>query len=124
MGVKQRYRPSATLKGSGTCAKRVSQEAQSFVEPGRHPGPWRQKQPQRSRELRHRSPKYGAPCVEPESRAAGLDSCSSAAGLSDRIAFQLRIPRHRNIFSALMLGYPKHGYRKTVPRKTREMRWM
>ena len=59
----------------------------------------------------------------------GLGTCWAgfllvAAGLSDRIAFQLRIPRHRNIFSALMLGYPKHGYRKTVPRKTREVRWM
>jgi len=47
-----------------------------------------------------------------------------AAGVSDKIGMHLGMSRDRNVFSALMLGYPEHGYRKTVPRKTREVRWM
>ncbi len=59
----------------------------------------------------------------------GLGTCWAgflliAAGLTDKIAGSLGIPQDRNIYSAIMLGYPKHAYIKTVPRAKREARWL
>ena len=59
----------------------------------------------------------------------GLGTCWAglllvAAGLTNRIAGSLGIPPSRNIYSALMLGYPKHRYRKSVPRRQRDVRWL
>jgi nitroreductase len=59
----------------------------------------------------------------------GLGTCWAgfllvAAGISGKIARRLGVPDDRNIYSAIMLGYPTHVYRKTVPRRQREVRWL
>jgi nitroreductase len=59
----------------------------------------------------------------------GLGTCWAgfllvAAGFTKKIAGSLGISRDRNIYSAIMVGYPKYAYRKTVPRAEREVRWM
>jgi len=59
----------------------------------------------------------------------GLGTCWAgfllrAAGLTEKIGRRLGIPDDRNIYSAIMLGYPRHRYRKTIPRKAREVRWL
>ena len=61
--------------------------------------------------------------------AAGLGTCwvgflTSAAHVSRRIGKYLGIPAVRNIYGALMVGYPKHVYKKRIPRKGREVRWI
>jgi nitroreductase len=59
----------------------------------------------------------------------GLGTCwvgflSSAANLADKkIERYLEIPDDRSIYGAIMVGYPKFEYRKTIPRKEREIRW-
>jgi nitroreductase/NAD-dependent dihydropyrimidine dehydrogenase PreA subunit len=47
-----------------------------------------------------------------------------AAGFTEKIARRLGISDDRNVYSAIMLGYPKHEYRKTVPRRRRDVRWL
>ncbi len=59
----------------------------------------------------------------------GLGTCWAgfllvAAGMSGRLARRLGVTDDRNIYSAIMLGYPSHVYRKTVPRREREVRWL
>ncbi len=59
----------------------------------------------------------------------GLGTCWAgfflvAAGLTEKIAHRLGISDDRNVYSAIMLGYPTHVYRKTVPRRQREVRWL
>ncbi|MGD0230978.1 MAG: nitroreductase family protein [Syntrophorhabdales bacterium] len=58
----------------------------------------------------------------------GLGTCWAgfllvAAGLTKKIARRLGVSDDRNVYSAIMLGYPTHVYRKTVPRRQREVRW-
>jgi nitroreductase/NAD-dependent dihydropyrimidine dehydrogenase PreA subunit len=47
-----------------------------------------------------------------------------AAGFSKKIARRLGLSDDRNVYSAIMVGYPRHRYARTVPRKEREVRWL
>jgi nitroreductase/NAD-dependent dihydropyrimidine dehydrogenase PreA subunit len=67
--------------------------------------------------------------MEMLAKSLGLGTCWAglflvAAGLTKRIARRLGVSDDRNIYSAIMLGYPTHVYRKTVPRRQREVRWL
>jgi nitroreductase/NAD-dependent dihydropyrimidine dehydrogenase PreA subunit len=67
--------------------------------------------------------------MEMLAKSLGLGTCWAgfllvAAGMTDKIAHRLGIPDDRNIYSAIMLGYPKHEYRKRIPRRQREVRWL
>ena len=62
-------------------------------------------------------------------KSRGLGTCWAgfllvAAGLTRKVARRLGISDDRNIYSAIMLGYPKHEYGKTIRRKRREVRWL
>ncbi len=67
--------------------------------------------------------------MEIVAQSMGLGTCWAglllvAAGFTKKIAGSLGISDDRNIYSAIMLGYPKHEYRKTIPRKQREISWL
>jgi nitroreductase/NAD-dependent dihydropyrimidine dehydrogenase PreA subunit len=67
--------------------------------------------------------------MEIMAQTIGLGTClvgflSIAAHFAEEIGKYLEIPDDRNIYSAIMLGYPKHEYKKTTPRKERQVRWM
>ena len=47
-----------------------------------------------------------------------------AASRSKKIARALGLPPDRNVFGAITVGFPKRRYRKTIPRKDRDLRWM
>lgn len=49
---------------------------------------------------------------------------SAAADYSKKIGEYLGITHDRSLCSAIMVGYPKHDYKKNIPRKNREIRWM
>ena len=50
---------------------------------------------------------------------------SAAAHLSKKkIERYLDIPDDQSIYGAIMVGYPKHEYRKIPPRKERQVRWI
>ena len=62
-------------------------------------------------------------------KSLGLGTCWAgfllvAAGLTREVARRLGISDDRNVYSAIMLGFPKHEYGKTIPRKKREVRWL
>ena len=62
-------------------------------------------------------------------KSLGLGTCWAgfllvAAGLTKKVARCLDISDDRNIYGAIMLGYPKHEYRKIIRRKEREVRWL
>jgi len=62
-------------------------------------------------------------------KSLGLGTCWAgfllvAAGLTRKVARRLGVSDDRNIYSAIMLGFPKHEYRKIIPRKEREVRWL
>jgi nitroreductase/NAD-dependent dihydropyrimidine dehydrogenase PreA subunit len=59
----------------------------------------------------------------------GLGTCWAgflvvAAARSKKIAEFLQLPAERNVFGALMVGYPKYLYKKTIPPKPRTVQWM
>lgn len=59
----------------------------------------------------------------------GLGTCwvgflAAAAKHSRQVARYLEIPEERNVYAAIMVGYPKHQYRKAIPRRPREVRWI
>ena len=67
--------------------------------------------------------------MEIMAKAMGLGTCwvgflSVAAHFSKKIAGYLGIPADHNVYSAIMVGFPKHEYKKKIPRKDREVRWM
>ena len=67
--------------------------------------------------------------IEIMAKTMGLGTClvgfvSIAAHFSKEIGKFLGIPDYHNIFSAIMVGYPKHEYKKTAPRKQRQVRWI
>ena len=62
-------------------------------------------------------------------KSMGLGTCWAgfllvAASLTKKVARRLGISDDRNIYSAIMLGYPKHEYPKIIRRKGREVRWL
>jgi len=84
---------------------------------------------QRTNLIAHENCAIAARNMEMLAKSLGLGTCWAgfllgAAGFSKKIARRLGISDDRNIYSALMLGYPKHEYRKTVPRRQREVRWL
>ena len=61
--------------------------------------------------------------------AMGLGTCwvgylTAAAHMSKTIGTSLDIPKNRNIYGALMVGHPKHTYKRGIPRKPRDVRWV
>lgn len=59
----------------------------------------------------------------------GLGTCwvgflTSAAHISKKIGKYLGITPNRNIYGAIMVGYPKHRYATGIPRRGREVRWI
>lgn len=59
----------------------------------------------------------------------GLGTCwagflTAAAHMSKTIGTYLGVPADRNVFGALMVGHPKHPYKKSIPRKSRDVRWI
>jgi nitroreductase len=59
----------------------------------------------------------------------GLGTCWSgflmvAASRDKRIARLLQIPDTHNVYGAIMAGFPKHTYRRMIPRKDRDVRWI
>jgi nitroreductase len=59
----------------------------------------------------------------------GLGTCWAgfllvAADMTPRIGTYLGLPRDRNVYGALMVGYPKHRYGRRIPRSTRTVRWI
>ena len=67
--------------------------------------------------------------IEIMAKTMGLGTClvgflSIAAHFAKEIGKYLEIPDNHNIYSAIMVGYPKHEYKKTAPRKERQVRWI
>jgi nitroreductase/NAD-dependent dihydropyrimidine dehydrogenase PreA subunit len=84
---------------------------------------------ERSNRSVHENCAIAARNMELLAQSLGLGTCWAgfllvAAGMDSRITGHLGIAANRNIFGALMLGYPVHSYRKTVPRRKRDVRWM
>ncbi len=83
----------------------------------------------RANYLAHANCAIAARNMEILASATGLGACwagflTSAAHISRRIARYLGISTDRNVYGAIMAGYPKHKYRKRIPRKDREVRWI
>ena len=68
--------------------------------------------------------------MEIMAKTMGLGTCwagflSVAAHLAKKkIETYLEIPDDHSIYGAMMVGYPKFEYRKIIPRKEREVRWI
>ncbi len=67
--------------------------------------------------------------IEIMAKTMGLGTClvgflTIAAHFEKEIGKLLQIPDNHNIFSAIMVGYPKHEYKKNAPRKERQVRWI
>lgn len=65
--------------------------------------------------------------MEIMAESMGLGTCWAgfllvAAGFDKGIARRLSIPDNRNVYGAIMLGYPRHRYKRLIPRKEREVR--
>lgn len=79
--------------------------------------------------LAHANCAIAARNMEIMAKTMGLGTCwvgflSSAANSSRKISRYLGIPDDRNIYSAIMVGYPKREYKKKIPRKERQVRWI
>lgn len=84
---------------------------------------------QRTNRSAHENCAIAARNMEMLAMSLGLGTCWAglflvAAGLTEKIARRLAVSDDRNIYSAIMLGYPTHEYQKTVPRRQREVRWL
>lgn len=67
--------------------------------------------------------------MEVMAASMGLGTCwagflTAAAHMSKTIGAYLKIPADRNVYGALMVGHPKHAYKKSIPRKSRDVRWI
>ena len=83
----------------------------------------------RNNRLAHENCAIATRNMEMLAETCGLGTCWAgflpiAAGFTKKIAGSLGVSRDRNIYSAIMVGYPKYAYRKTVPRAEREVRWI
>jgi len=47
-----------------------------------------------------------------------------AANKSKQIHKMLLLPETREIYGAIMVGYPKHRYKRRIPRRDRDIRWI
>jgi nitroreductase/NAD-dependent dihydropyrimidine dehydrogenase PreA subunit len=61
--------------------------------------------------------------------AMGLGTCwvgflTGAAHMTKSIGRSLDIPVERNVYGALMVGYPKYLYQRSIPRRGRDVRWI
>jgi nitroreductase/NAD-dependent dihydropyrimidine dehydrogenase PreA subunit len=61
--------------------------------------------------------------------SCGLGTCWAgfllvAADMTPQIGEYLGLPRGRNVYGALMVGYPKHRYGRKIPRAKRAVRWL
>ena len=84
---------------------------------------------ERSNRLVHENCAIAVRNMEMLAPTLGLGTCwagflLTAAGFSNAIARRLGLPGDRNIYSAVMVGYPRHRITKTIPRKVREVRWL
>lgn len=83
----------------------------------------------RANYLAHANCAIAARNMEIMARSMGLGTCwigflTSAAHISRKIGKYLGIPADRNVYGAIMTGYPKHQYKKSIPRRSREVRWI
>jgi len=67
--------------------------------------------------------------MEVMATSMGLGTCwvgflTAAAHMSRTIGTYLGISRDRNVYGALMVGYPKHAFKKRIPRKSRDVQWI
>jgi nitroreductase len=65
--------------------------------------------------------------MEIMAESLGLGTCWAgfllvAAGFDKGLAKRLSIPDDRNIYGAIMVGYPRYRYKRLIPRKEREVR--
>jgi len=80
--------------------------------------------------MAHANCSIAARNMEIMAKALGLGTCwvgflSAAADLAKKkIESYLGIPDDHGIYGAIMIGYPKFEYRKIIPRKEREVRWI
>ena len=80
--------------------------------------------------MAHANCSIGARNMEIMAKTMGLGTCwvgflSVAANLAKKkIERYLEIPDDRSIYAAIMVGYPKHEYKKVIPRREREVRWI
>ena len=80
--------------------------------------------------MAHANCSIAARNMEIMAKTMGLGTCwagflSVAAHLAKKkIETYLEIPDDHSIYGAMMVGYPKFEYRKIIPRKEREVRWI
>ncbi len=80
--------------------------------------------------MAHANCSIAARNMEIMAKTMGLGTCwvgflSAAAHLAKKkIERYLKIPDDHSIYGAIMVGYPKHEYRKIIPRKERGVRWI
>jgi nitroreductase/NAD-dependent dihydropyrimidine dehydrogenase PreA subunit len=80
--------------------------------------------------MAHANCSIAARNMEIMAKTMGLGTCwvgflSVAAHLAKKkIERFLEIPDDHSIYGAMMVGYPKHEYRKIPPRKERQVRWI
>ena len=80
--------------------------------------------------MAHANCSIAARNMEIMAKTLGLGTCwvgflSAAADLAKgKIERYLEIPDDHGIYGAIMVGYPKFEYRKIIPRKEREVRWI
>lgn len=79
--------------------------------------------------LAHANCAIAARNIELMAKSMALGACwvgflTSAAHMSRKIGKFLGIPADHNIYGAIMAGYPKHQYTRSIPRRSRDVRWI